>query len=183
MLSDIRDESDHENPTRLVLVLRSNRVDAHRLMSHLFATTDLERSFRVNVNAIGLDKKPEVKNLVVMLKEWLEYRQITVRRRLSFRLDKINERLHILDGLLVAYLDIDEVIRIIREEDEVKAALMKKFKFSDIQATAILDLRLRHLAKLEEMKLQGEKDELTSEKIDLEKILKSKARLKTCSVE
>lgn len=179
MLSDIRDESDHENPTRLVLVPRSNRVDAHRLMSHLFATTDLERSFRVNVNVIGLDQKPRVKNLVVMLKEWLEYRQITVHRRLSFRLEKINERLHILDGLLVAYLNIDEVIRIVREEDEVKAALMKKFKLSDTQATAILDLRLRQLAKLEEMKLQGEKDELAGEKTDLEKILKSKVRLKT----
>lgn len=179
MLSDIRDESDHENPTRLVLIPRSNRVDLQRLMSHLFATTDLERSFRVNINVIGLDLKPQVKNLLVLLKEWLEFRMTTVRRRLSFRLDKINDRLHILDGLLVAYLNIDEVIRIVREEDDPKASLMKKFKLTDVQTTAILDLRLRQLAKLEEVKLEAEKGELVTEKTALEKVMKSKARLKT----
>ena len=179
MLTDLRDESDHENPTRLVLVPRSNRVDVPRMMSHLFATTDLEKSYRVNLNMIGLDQKPQVKNLQMILKEWLSYRNETVRRRLSYRLEKINDRLHILDGLLVAYLNIDEVIRIIREEEDPKAALMKKFKLSDIQATAILDIRLRQLAKLEEQKLRGEKDELEAEKADIEKTLKSKARMKT----
>jgi topoisomerase-4 subunit A len=179
MLVDLRDESDHENPTRLVLVPRSNRIDTDRLMSHLFATTDLERSYRVNVNLIGLDQKPRVKNLVTLLKEWLQFRLDTVTRRLNFRLDKINDRLHILDGLLTAYLNIDEVIRIIREEDEPKAQLMKKFKLSELQANAILDLRLRQLAKLEEVKLKGEKDELQAEKADLEKTLGSKARMKT----
>ena len=179
MLADLRDESDHESPTRLVLVPRSNRVDAHRLMSHLFASTDFERSYRVNVNLIGLDQKPQVKGLVMLLKEWLDYRQETVRRRLSFRLQKINDRLHILDGLLIAYLNLDEVIRIIREEDGPKNVLMKTFKLTDVQANAILDLRLRQLAKLEEMKLRGEKDELDTEKVGIEKILKSKARLKT----
>jgi topoisomerase-4 subunit A len=179
MLVDLRDESDHENPTRLVLVLRSNRVDVERLMSHLFATTDLERNYRVNVNLIGLDQKPRVKNLVELLKEWLQYRLATITRRLNFRLDKINDRLHILDGLLIAYLNIDEVIRIIRTEDDPKAVLMKKFKLSDIQAGAILDLRLRQLAKLEEIKLQGEKDELEAEKADIEQTLGSKARMKT----
>jgi topoisomerase-4 subunit A len=179
MLTDLRDESDHENPTRLVLIPRSNRVDAERLMSHLFATTDLERSYRINLNVIGLDQKPQVKSLVRMLKEWLEYRQETVRRRLQFRLEKINDRLHILDGLLIAYLNIDEVIRIVREEDDPRAALMKKFKLSEVQATAILDIRLRQLARLEEQKLNGEKDELSVEKADIEKILGSKARLKT----
>jgi topoisomerase-4 subunit A len=179
MLTDLRDESDHENPTRLVLVPRSNRVDVARMMSHLFATTDLEKSYRINLNMIGLDQKPQVKNLQKILKEWLEYRHETVRRRLSYRLEKINDRLHILDGLLVAYLNIDEVIRIIREEDDPKASLMKKFKLSDIQATAILDIRLRQLAKLEEQKLRGEKGELEAEKADIEKTLKSKARMKT----
>ncbi len=179
MLVDLRDESDHENPTRLVLVPRSNRVDVDRLMSHLFASTDLERNYRVNLNMIGLDHRPQVKNLQGILKEWLTYRQDTVTRRLNFRLDKINERLHILDGLLIAYLNIDEVIRIIREEDKPKEALMKKYKLSETQANAILDLRLRQLAKLEEIKLKSEQDELSAEKADLEKILGSKARLKT----
>ncbi len=179
MVADLRDESDHENPTRLVLVPRSNRVDAERLMLHLFATTDLEKSFRVNLNLIGLDQRPRVKNLKEILGEWLEYRQQTVTRRLQFRLDKIVERLHILDGLLIAYLNLDEVIRIIREEDEPKAALMKAFKLSEVQANAILDLRLRQLARLEEMKLRGEKDELETERADIEKILGSKARLRT----
>ena len=179
MLVDLRDESDHENPTRLVLVPRSNRVDMQRLMSHLFATTDLERSYRINLNIIGLDGRPQVKGLTTILKEWLTYRQDTVTRRLNFRLDKINDRLHILEGLLIAYLNIDEVIRIIREEDQPKQELMKRYKLSEIQANAILDLRLRQLAKLEEFKLKGEQDELNAEKADLEKILGSKARLKT----
>ncbi|MEQ9452859.1 MAG: DNA topoisomerase IV subunit A [Pseudomonadales bacterium] len=179
MLVDLRDESDHENPTRLVFVPRSNRVDVERLMAHLFATTDLERSYRVNINMIGLDARPQVKDLRMILKEWLTYRQDTVTRRLNFRLEKINERLHILEGLLIAYLNIDEVIRIIREEDEPKKELMKRYELSEIQANAILDLRLRQLAKLEEFKLKGEQDELSAEKADLEKILGSKARLRT----
>lgn len=179
MLVDLRDESDHENPTRLVLVTRSNRVDVERLMSHLFATTDLERSYRINVNVIGLDHRPQVKSLNVLLKEWLKYRLDVVTRRLNFRLDKINERLHILEGLLIAYLNIDEVIRIIREENEPKKKLMKKYSLSDIQANAILDLRLRQLAKLEEVKLETERSELSDEKADLEKTLGSKARMRT----
>ncbi len=179
MLVDLRDESDHENPTRLVLVPRSNRVDVERLMSHLFATTDLERSYRVNLNMIGLDQRPQVKDLAQIIKEWLVYRQDVVTRRLSFRLDKINERLHILEGLLIAYLNIDEVIRIIREEDKPKEELMKRYDLSEIQANAILDLRLRQLAKLEEIKLKTEQDELSAEKAGLEKILGSKARLRT----
>jgi topoisomerase IV subunit A len=179
MITDLRDESDHESPTRLVLVPRSNRIDVDRLMLHLFATTDLEKSYRVNMNLIGLDQRPRVKNLRALLDEWLSYRQRTVTRRLEFRLERINERLHILDGLLVAYLNIDEVIRIVREEDDPKAALMKAFKLSEIQATAILDLRLRQLAKLEEIKLRGEKDALEAERADIEKTLNSKARLKT----
>ena len=179
MLTDLRDESDHENPTRLVLIPRSNRIDVERLMSHLFASTDLERSFRVNLNIIGLDLKPRVMGLKVILKEWLTFRQETVTRRIQFRVDKIALRLHILEGLLIAFLNIDEVIHIVRTADKPKDALMKKFKLSDLQATAILDLRLRQLAKLEEMKLRGEQSELASEKADLDKILNSKARLKT----
>lgn len=179
MLSDLRDESDHENPTRLVLVPRSNRVDLPRLMSHLFASTDLERSYRVNMNVIGLDGRPAVKGLRDMLREWLEYRQRTVTRRLEFRLEKILARLHILEGLLIAYLNIDEVIRIVREEDKPREALMAAFKLTELQANAILDLRLRQLAKLEEIKLTTERDELSAEQADLEKILASKARLKT----
>jgi topoisomerase-4 subunit A len=179
MLTDLRDESDHENPTRLVLVPRSNRVDAERLMSHLFASTDLEKSHRVNLNIIGLDQRPQVKGLVSILKEWLTYRNETVRRRLTYRLERINERLHILDGLVKAYLNLDEVIRIVREDDEPKIVLMRKLKLSDAQATAILDLRLRQLAKLEEAKLQAERKELQGEKAGLETTLKSKARMKT----
>jgi topoisomerase-4 subunit A len=179
MLADLRDESDHENPTRLVIVPRSNRVDTERLMSHLFSTTDLEKSYRINLNVIGLDQRPAVKNLAELLKEWLVYRQDTVTRRLNFRLEKINERLHILEALLIAYLNIDEVIRIIREEDKPKDVLMKNYKLTEIQANAILDIRLRQLARLEEIKLKGETDELEGEKADLEKILGSKARLKT----
>jgi topoisomerase-4 subunit A len=179
MLVDLRDESDHENPTRLVLVPRSNRVDGERLMSHLFATTDLERSYRVNMNVIGLDARPQVKNLREMLREWLEFRRQTVARRIGYRVERIEQRLHVLAGLLVAYLNIDEVIRIVRQEDHPRDALMSAFKLSEIQANAILDLRLRHLARLEEQKMTAERDALEGEKLDLEKILKSKARMKT----
>ena len=179
MLADLRDESDHRNPTRLVLVPRSNRVDCDRLMSHLFATTDLERSYRVNLNVIGLDQRPRVKNLVGILKEWLHCRQEVVTRRIRYRLDKINERLHILDGLLVAYLNLDEVIRIVREADKPRDELMRRFELSEIQATAILDLRLRQLARLEEVKIAAEKSGLEAEKDECEKILGSRGRLKT----
>jgi topoisomerase-4 subunit A len=179
MLVDLRDESDHENPTRLVLVPRSNRVDGERLMSHLFATTDLERSYRVNMNVIGLDARPRVKNLREILREWLEFRLATVRRRIGYRLERIEQRLHVLAGLFIAYLSIDEVIRIIREEAEPRVALIKKFKLTDIQANAILDLRLRHLARLEEDRIIVEKEALEGEKLELEKILNSKARMKT----
>ena len=177
MVEDLRDESDHENPTRLVIVTRSNRVDGEALMAHLFATTDLERSYRVNFNVIGLDGRPRVKNLREMLAEWLEFRTDTVRRRLQYRLDKVLQRLHILDGLLIAYLNLDEVIRIIRYEDEPKPALMARFTLSEIQADAILDLKLRHLAKLEEMKIRGEQAELAKERDGLERTLGSKKRL------
>ena len=179
MLSDLRDESDHRNPTRLVLVPRSNRVDCDRLMSHLFASTDLERSYRVNLNVIGLDQSPRVKNLVGILKEWLDYRQQVVTRRIRHRLDKINERLHVLEGLLVAYLNLDEVIRIVREADNPRDELMRRFRLSEIQAGAILDLRLRQLARLEELKLTEEKSGLEAEKDECERVLNSRARLKT----
>lgn len=179
MLADLRDESDHEHPTRLVLVPRSNRVDLERLMSHLFASTDLERSYRVNMNMIGLDQRPNVKSLVGLLTEWLEFRTNTVTRRLEFRLNKINERLHILDGYIIAFLNIDEVIRIVREEDKPKEALMAAFKLSEIQANAVLDLRLRQLARLEEFKLRTEQEGLEGEKGGIEKTLGSKARMKT----
>lgn len=177
-VADLRDESDHENPTRLVIVPRSNRVDIEQLMGHLFATTDLETSYRVNMNVIALDGRPRVMGLLEMLSEWLEFRTLTVRRRLQHRLDKVNARLHILDGLLVAFLNIDEVIRIIRYEDEPKAELMLRFGLSDLQAEAILELKLRHLAKLEEMRIRGEQDELAKERDQLEKILGSNALLK-----
>ena len=179
MVADLRDESDHENPTRLVIVPRSNRVDLDGLMSHLFATTDLERSYRVNLNMIGIDGRPQVKSLDRILKEWLKFRTATVRRRLQYRLEKVLKRLHILEGYLVAYLNIDEVIHIIRTEDKPKPALMKRFKISDIQAEAILELKLRNLARLEEMKITGEQNELEDERAQLEKILGSDARLKT----
>ena len=179
MLTDIRDESDHENPTRLVLTPRSNRVDVERLMSHLFATTDLERNYRLNFNVIGLDRRPKVLDLKSMLAEWLKFRTETVRRRLEFRLERIRRRLHVVDGLLIAHVNIDEVIRIIREEDEAKQKLMAKFDLSDEQATAILDLRLRQLARLEEAKLEQEKRELLAEAGDLERILASRARMRT----
>jgi len=177
-VDDLRDESDHEEPTRLV-ISKKRGVDVDQLMSHLFSTTSLERTLRVNMNIIGLDGRPRMFNLVEMLKEWLVFRKETVRNRLGHRLQIVNDRLHILDGLLVAYLNIDEVIAIIREEDEPKPVLMKRFKLSDIQAEAILNLRLRNLAKLEEFKIKGEQDELRAERDVLEKTLKSAARLKT----
>ena len=179
MVEDLRDESDHEHPTRLVIVPRSNRVDLEGLMAHLFATTDLERSYRVNMNVIGLDGRPQVKDLRTMLAEWLTFRTTTVRRRLQYRLDKVLKRLHILEGLLIAFLNIDEVIHIIRTEDEPKPVMMKRFGLSDTQAEAILELKLRHLAKLEEMKIRGEQEELEKERENLEKTLGSERRLKT----
>lgn len=178
MVEDLRDESDHENPIRLVIVPRSTRVDCDALMAHLFATTDLERTVRVNMNIIGLDGRPRVMELRGLLAEWLEYRLQTVTRRLTFRLEKVEARLHVLDGLLIAYLNIDEVIRIIRSEDEPKPVLMQTFGLSDVQAEAILELKLRHLAKLEEMKIRGEQDALSEERDALQKILGSKARLR-----
>lgn len=178
MVVDLRDESDHENPVRIVISARSNRVDFDVLMSHLFATTELEKTYKVNLNVVGLDRKPQVKNLKSILKEWLAFRTETVRRRLQHRLDKVLARLHILDGLLIAYLDIDEVIRIIREEEEPRAELMQRFSLSEIQADAILDTRLRHLARLEEMKIRAEQSELQEEKNNLEGTLLSRAKLK-----
>ena len=179
MVVDLRDESDHENPTRVVIVPRSQRIDVDGLMHHLFATTDLEKSYRVNFNMIGIDGRPRVRPLVEMLKEWLVFRSDTVLRRLKFRLDKILDRLHILEGLLAAYLNLDEVIRIIREEEKPKDALIEKFKLSAIQADAILDIRLRQLARLEEVKIRSERDELNTERVDLEKTINSRPRLKT----
>src|SRR5579863_3498082 len=178
MVDDVRDESDHENPTRIVIEPRSNRVDVVQLMAHLFATTDLERSYRVNLNVIALDGRPRVMGLKALLGEWLEFRQKTVRRRLQHRLDKVARRLHILDGLLIAYLNLDEVIRIIRREDEPKPVLIKRFKLSDEQAEAILETKLRHLARLEEMKIREEQSELAEERDELTAILASRARLK-----
>ncbi len=179
MVSDLRDESDHENPTRLVITPRSNRVDVEALMAHLFATTDLERTYRVNLNMIGLDGRPKVRSLPEILGEWLTYRTEVVRRRLQHRLDLVMDRLHILDGLLIAFLNIDEVIAIIRHEDEPKGVLMERFSLSSVQAEAILDLKLRHLAKLEEIKIRGEQTELDEERARLELTLGSKARMKT----
>ena len=177
MVDDLRDESDHENPTRIVIVPRSNRVDVEPLMDHLFATTDLEKNYRVNMNMIGLDQKPAVKSLPTILSEWLTFRRTTVTRRLQYRLDKILARLHILDGLMIAYLNIDEVIEIIRHQDEPRAVLMQRFNLTQIQADAILDLKLRHLAKLEEVKIQGEQDELAQERDQLQLLLGSDRRL------
>ena len=179
MVEDIRDEADYENPVRIVLVPRSNRVDTDALMAHLFATTDLEKSYRVNMNMIGLDHKPAVKGLLQVLTEWLTFRRTTVTRRLQHRLDKVLARLHILDGLMIALLNIDEVIEIIRTEDEPKQVLMARFNLSDEQAEAILNLRLRHLSKLEEHQLQAEKDKLEEERSNLELILGSERRLNT----
>lgn len=178
MVEDLRDESDHENPIRLVIVPRSKRVDVEALMAHLFATTDLERSYRVNMNVIGADGRPRVKNLRDFLAEWLAFRLQTVTRRLQHRLGKVEKRLHILDGLLIAFLNIDEVIAIIRNEDKPKAELMRRFKLSSEQAEAVLELKLRHLAKLEEMKIRGEQAELAAERDTLVKTLGSKARLR-----
>ncbi|ORU94760.1 MAG: DNA topoisomerase IV subunit A [Cycloclasticus sp. symbiont of Poecilosclerida sp. M] len=178
-VEDLRDESDHEHPTRLVIIPRSNRVDIEQLMSHLFATTDLERTYRVNFNVIGLSGKPQIKNLRTLLVEWLTFRTQTVTKRLQYRLGKVNDRLHILDGLLIAYLNIDEIIAIIREEDKPKQALMKRFSISEIQANAILEIKLRQLAKLEEIRIRAEQDDLAKERDGLEKLLNSKQRLRT----
>ena len=179
LVDDLRDESDHENPTRIVIVPRSNRVDCDQLMLHLFATTDLEKNYRVNMNVIGLDGRPQVKPLIPLLKEWLQFRMQVVVKRLNSRLTKIIDRLHILDGLLIAYLNIDEVIAIIRSEEKPKPVLIKKFKISEIQAEAILELKLRHLAKLEEVKIKTEADDLDKERKSIELLLSSEARLKT----
>ncbi len=178
MVEDLRDESDHENPTRLVIVPRSSRTDMDALMEHLFATTDLERGYRVNMNIIGLDGRPQVKNLRELLDEWLTYRLATVRRRLEYRLEKVEARLHVLEGLLVAYLNLDEVIHIIRTEDEPKAVLMARFELTERQADAILEIRLRQLAKLEEIKIRDEQRSLSKERDELNKTLKSAQRMK-----
>ncbi len=179
MVEDLRDESDHENPTRLVIVPRSSRVDVKRVMSHLFATTDLERSYRVNLNVIGLNGRPQVLNLRDILKEWLDFRYETVRRRLVFSLEKVNDRLHLLDGLLIAFLNLDEVIRIIRTEDDPRTELMQRFTLTERQADYILDTRLRKLARLEEMKIQSEQQTLAQERERLQKTLSSRQRMKT----
>jgi len=179
LVEDLRDESDHEHPTRLVIVPRSNRVDTEQLMAHLFATTDLERNYRVNMDVINNHGRPQVMDLKTVLKEWLVYRTMTVRRRLQWRLDKVEQRLHLLEGLLIAFLNIDEVIRIVRTEDEPKPVLMKRFSLSDIQADYILDTKLRQLARLEEMKIKQEQEELLEEQEMLKKTLGSSQRLKT----
>jgi topoisomerase-4 subunit A len=179
LVEDLRDESDHEDPIRLVITPKSRKVNVEELMSHLFSTTSLERTVRVNMNVIGLDGRPKQFNLVELLGEWIQFRKDTVKRRLQHRLQIVNDRLHILDGLLIAYLSIDEVIRIIRTEDKPKPVLMKRFKLSDIQAEAILNLRLRNLAKLEEMNIRGEQDQLAHEGAELEQVLKSAAKLKS----
>ena len=179
MVEDLRDESDHENPTRLIITPRSNRVDTEALMDHLFATTDLERSYRINMNIIGIDGRPSVMNLLQILKQWLVFRTDVTRRRLDYRLQKVEKRLHLLDGLLTAFLNIDEVIHIIRTEDEPKPALIARFGLSDTQAEYILDTKLRQLARLEEFKIRSEQDELAKEKAALELLLGSEARLKT----
>ncbi len=177
MVSDLRDESDHESPTRIVIVPRSNRIDVEQLMQHLFATTDLEKSYRVNLNILGLDQRPRVKNLLEILSEWLIFRRDTVRRRLQYRLDKVLDRIHVLEGLLIAFLNIDEVIRIIRQHDEPKPVLIAHFGITERQAEAVLELKLRHLAKLEEMKIRGELDELSKERDKLQSILGSEKKL------
>ena len=179
MVEDLRDESDHENPTRLIITPRSNRIDTEALMDHLFATTDLERSYRINMNIIGIDGRPSVMNLLQILKQWLVFRTDVTRRRLDYRLQKVEKRLHLLDGLLTAFLNIDEVIHIIRTEDEPKPALIARFGLSDTQAEYILDTKLRQLARLEEFKIRSEQDELAKEKAALELLLGSEARLKT----
>lgn len=178
MVTDLRDESDHENPTRLVIVPRSNRIEVEPLMDHLFATTDLQANYRINLNIIGINGRPQVKDLLCILNEWLEFRTETVRRRLQHRLTLVQRRLHILDGLLLVYLDLDEVIRIIRHEDEPKAQLMKKFKLSEEQVEAILETKLRHLARLEEEKIKGEQQELKAERQEIEQTLATSQRIK-----
>ncbi|MDN5520482.1 DNA topoisomerase IV subunit A, partial [Pseudomonas sp.] len=178
MVADLRDESDHENPCRIVIIPRSNRVDVDELMQHLFATTDLESTYRVNVNIIGLDGRPQLKNLRTILVEWLEFRTNTVRRRLQHRLDKVERRLHLLDGLLTAFLNLDEVIHIIRTEEYPKQALIERFELTEIQADYILETRLRQLARLEEMKIRGEQDELLKEQAKLQALLGSEAKLR-----
>ncbi|HDS1816515.1 TPA: DNA topoisomerase IV subunit A [Pseudomonas putida] len=178
MVADLRDESDHENPCRIVIIPRSNRVDADELMQHLFATTELESSYRVNVNIIGLDGRPQLKNLRALLLEWLEFRTNTVRRRLQHRLDKVEKRLHLLEGLLKAFLNLDEVIHIIRTEEHPKQALIERFQLTEIQADYILETRLRQLARLEEMKIRGEQDELLKEQAKLLALLGSDAKLR-----
>ncbi|ASQ44623.1 DNA topoisomerase IV subunit A [Legionella clemsonensis] len=179
MIEDLRDESDHEHPTRLVIVPKSARVDIDGVMSHLFATTDLERSYRVNFNMVGLDGKPRVKGLVTILQEWLSYRLLTVKKRLQYRLEKILDRIHVLEGLIIAFLNIDEVIAIIREQENPKEGLMEHFKLSERQAEAILEMKLRHLARLEEIRLRAELDELSKERDSLQAILASEKRLRT----
>ncbi|HYQ54353.1 MAG TPA: DNA topoisomerase IV subunit A, partial [Pseudomonas sp.] len=178
MVADLRDESDHENPCRIVIIPRSNRVDADELMQHLFATTELESTYRVNVNIIGLDGRPQLKNLRALLLEWLQYRIGTVRRRLQHRLDKVEKRLHLLEGLLTAFLNLDEVIHIIRTEEHPKQALIARFDLTEIQADYILETRLRQLARLEEMKIRGEQDELLKEQAKLLALLGSDAKLR-----
>ncbi|MDE0733048.1 MAG: DNA topoisomerase IV subunit A [Gammaproteobacteria bacterium] len=179
MVVDLRDESDHENPTRIVIVPKSIRTDINAVMSHLFSTTDLEKNYRVNFNMIGNNKRPQVKDIATLLKEWIQFRTTTVRRRLRYRLDKILDRLNLLDGLLIAYLNIDEVIKIVRKEEKPKPVLVKKFKISERQAEAILELKLRQLAKLEEIKIKAEQKELNAERKTLEQLLSSATRLKT----
>lgn len=177
LVSDLRDESDHENPTRLIIIPRSNRVDVDALMDHLFATTDLERSYRINLNMIGTNGRPQVKGLLTILQEWLEFRIAVVKKRLQYRLNVITERLHILAGLIIVYLNLDEIIKIIRKQDEPKPALMKRFKLTEAQADAILETKLRHLAKLSEMQIRREQDDLSKEQEEIEKLLGGKARL------
>ena len=179
MVADLRDESDHENPCRIVIIPRSNRVSTTELMQHLFATTDLESSYRVNTNVIGLDGRPQVKDLRSMLVEWLVFRVETVRKRLQFRLDRVEKRLHLLEGLLIAFLNMDEVIEIIRSEDHPKPVLMQRFGITETQADYILDTRLRQLARLEEMKIRGEQDELAKEQAQLQGLLGSETKLKS----
>ena len=179
MVSDLRDESDQENPTRLVIEPRSNRVDTEMLMQHLFATTDLEKSYRINLNMIDISGAPRVFSLKECLQEWLDFRLSTVRRRLTHRLEKVIDRLHILEGLMAAFLNIDEVIRIIRGSDKPKPALVIAFSISERQAEAILELRLRQIAKLEEIKIREEQEALLEEQQKLETLLSSNRRLKT----
>ncbi|MGA8277324.1 MAG: DNA topoisomerase IV subunit A [Rhodanobacteraceae bacterium] len=179
MVEDLRDESDHENPVRLVLMPRSSRVDCDEMMQHLFATTDLERSYRVNLNVIGLDGRPQVKNLKQILTEWLRFRSDTVTRRLQHRLARVEQRLHLLEGLRIAYLNLDEVIRIVRTEDEPKTTLMTRFALSEVQADYVLDTKLRQLARIEEVKLDAERDSLEEERARIKAVLNSKARLRS----